>query len=236
MAETSKNATGNSENFLTSELQNKYEVTKAVVSSRLKALQIEPYKQDNRFYITSAQLQLMDDLHAYLQAGGKIDEFVQQQITVDKIVSPQTEVIVVQSETQTTTTPQSQQEHQAIEEIASFELTQQEMIENLQAQKGEQVSRQDIQEVHERAQQRAFVKATAEETLTLIYEATEEFTIPGLKEQLDKHREACRQARGKRTAGHNVNDFLSKSLAFQTQIGTNGSAASANYNSNQSPT
>ena len=179
MAETSKNAMGNSENFLTSELQNKYEETKAGVSSRLKALQIEPYKQENRFYITTAQLQLMDDLHAYLQAGGKIDEFVQQRITTDKIVSPQTEpeteveVIVVRSETQTTTTHQTQQEHQAIEEIAFPELTQQEMIENLQAQKGERISRQDIQEVDERAQQRAFVKATAEETLALIYEATE---------------------------------------------------------------
>lgn len=231
---------GNSENFLTSELQNKYEVTKSVVSSRLKALQIEPYKQDNRLYITTAQLQLMDDLHAYLQAGGKIDEFVQQWITTDKTVSPQTEpeteMIVVRPEAQTTTPLQTQQEHQAIEEIASPELTQQEMIENLQAQKGERVSFQDIQEVHERAQQRAFVKATAEETLTLIYEATEEFTIPGLKEQLDKHREACRQARGKRTAAHNVNDFLSKSLAFQTQVGTNGSAASTSCNSNQSPT
>ena len=40
-------------------------------------------------------------------------------------------------------------------------------IENLQAQKGQRVRAEDIQEVHEHAQKRAFTKAVAEETLLL---------------------------------------------------------------------
>ncbi len=51
-----------------------------------------------------------------------------------------------------------------------------------------------------------------EQQLVAIYEATENFTIPGLKEKLEQHRAACKQARKARNRAHNFNDFMSQAL------------------------
>lgn len=218
---------------LTSELPERYKVVRSVVYKRLEDLHIKPHRQGNRSYISDEQLQLMDDLHAHLKAEGKTEEFVQQRITSGEIVPVETEALVTQAQAHEVTTSPPQSLATTDEILINPESSGQDMIADLQAQKGEKVQLLDIQEVDERAQQRAFAKAAAEETLTLIYEATEEFTIPGIKEQLEQHRAACRQARAKRATS--VNDFLSKSLAFR-MTGANGSTGSPASSSNQSPT
>lgn len=204
--------------FLTSELEERYGIGKTTKNERLSALYIKPVRQGRNFVVNAEQLKLMDEFHAHLEAKGKMNEFVQQCIESGRIVPPQepkAEAIVVREpEAQVVTIKsQPQQEVVAVEEIElSPESSEQEMITNLQAQKGAQMQANDIQKVAERAQKRAFSKAAAEETLTLLYEATEEFTIPGLKEQLEQHRAACDQARKKRDAAYNVNNFLSQAL------------------------
>lgn len=218
---------------LTSELPERYKVVRSVVYKRLEDLHIKPQRRDNRSYLSDEQLQLMDDLHAHLGNNGKTEEFVQQCIEQGRIVPDQTEALVTQAQAHEMTTSPPQSLGTTDEILINPESSGQDMVADLQAQKGEKVQLSDIQEVDERAQQRAFAKAAAEETLTLIYEATEEFTIPGLKEQLEQHRAACRQAKAKR--GTSVNDFLSKTLAFRT-TGANGSTGSPTSSSNQSPT
>lgn len=217
----------------TSELPERYGVVRSAIYKRLDDLHIKPTRQGNKSYINDDQLQLMDDLHAHLEAGGRTEEFVQQRIASGELVPAKTEAIVTQTQAHEMTTSQPQSLAATDEILIDPESSGQDMIADLQAQKAEQVQIEDIQEVHERAQQRAFAKAAAEETLTLIYEATEEFTIPGLKEQLEQHRAACRQARAKRATS--VNDFLSKSLAFR-MTGANGSTGSPASSSNQPPT
>ncbi len=213
----------NSEKFPTSKLQERYGITRSAIYSRLDALHIKPARQGkgNKTYITSDQLQLMDDLNAHMKGGGKIEEFVQQCITDGRIVvleKPAEEstisetAIVRHTETQTTASQHQETDLATTKKTAiNPEARRQNKIENLQAQKGERVRFSDIQEVNERAQKRAFDKAVAEEELVLIYEATEEFA-PELKEQLEQHRAACRQARKKRMEAYDVNDFLSQAI------------------------
>lgn len=205
----------------TIELQNRYGVVRSVIYMRMNALHIKPIRTGHKSCITDVQLQLMDDLDAHLKNGGKTTEFVHQCIADGKIFFHSKSV---------------QKTPDQMSPEIGFEANGQEKITDLQATKGEQMQSHDIQEVRERAQQRAFAKAVAEETLTLIYEATEDFTIPGLKEQLEQHRVACRQVREKWTADHNINDFLSKSLALLMRAtDTNGSTC-PNYSNSQSTT
>lgn len=210
----------NSQKFPTSKLQERYGTARSRIYSRLDALHIKPARQGkgNKTYITSDQLQLMDELHAHLKAGGKIDEFVQQCQASGRIVIPEkpkekpsTETAIVhQAEVQMTA---SQHQAEAHETTSSSETNIQDQIENLEVQKRKRVRLKDIQEVNEHAQRRAFDKAATEEMLTMYYSATEEFTIPGLKEQLEQHRAECKQAKKKGMAAYEVKDFLSE--AFQ---------------------
>ncbi len=207
--------------FLTSKLGKRYQIGKAAISARLNALDINLIKQGKNFVINGEQLQLMDDLNTHLKAGGRMEKFVQQRLESGKIVplqEPKGEAIVLPPDAPVVTaTPQPQQEL-IVEEIEiSAESSQQEWIEERQAEKGEQVLNADIQEVDKRAQERAFNKAVVEETLTVIYEATEQFTIPGLKEELHKHREDCKKARQKRSDANNVNHFFSQALKIARQ-------------------
>lgn len=79
------------DNFLTSKLAKRYNVSRSVVSERLKALNIKPYRQDNSSYITGDQLMLMDELDAHLKGGGETEEFVQQQTANGNIAMPETD-------------------------------------------------------------------------------------------------------------------------------------------------
>lgn len=226
VSESSENA-----KFPTKSLRERYGIAKSVVYNRLDTLGIKPQRQGNRSYINALQLTLMDDLNSHLKAGGRTEEFVQQCLVNGRIIPAQTEAMITQA--QVCEMSASQPQSLAATDEIDPEFSGRDMVAALQAQKGEEVQFTDIQKAHQRAQQRAFARAAAEETLTLIYEATEEFTIPGLKEQLEQHRAACRQAESKRAAAHNVNDFLSKSIAFCRMAATNGSTGSATSSNNQ---
>jgi UDP-N-acetylmuramyl tripeptide synthase len=58
-----------------SELQSRYNIGKQAVYNRLDALKIKPEKEGNRSYITSEQLELLDDLHDHITAGGTMADF-----------------------------------------------------------------------------------------------------------------------------------------------------------------
>lgn len=75
--------------FPTGELAARYQVSRGLVYKRLDALHIKPVKESKNSYVTVGQLQLMDDLHAHLEAGGKTDEFVQQRVATGEIVLAQ---------------------------------------------------------------------------------------------------------------------------------------------------
>ena len=205
----------------TTQLQKRYGITKATVYRMLRALSIKPMRKGNKSYLTADQLQLADDLNAYMKSSGTMEEFVQQCQASGKIVAlekpalvePTTETAIVHHNEVQITALQHQEAAQATtkETALNSRATRQDKIENLQVQKRKQTRLKDIQEVNERAQKRAFDKAMLEEELLLIYEATEEFG-PELKEQLAQHRAACNQARVKAMAAYDVDDFLSEAI------------------------
>jgi len=120
MKEISKN---DLENFLTSELTQRYDLSKAVIYKRLKFLHIKPYRQENRSYINGEQLKLMDDLHAHLKAGGKKDEFIQQWMADSKIL-PQTDELEVEPSALVT---QEQAQELMVEPSRAIDITTQEL-------------------------------------------------------------------------------------------------------------
>ena len=219
MKKISKNLIGNSENCLTSELGSKYGISRAAVYSKLKLLGIKPYKQFGRSYITSEQVQLMDDFDEHLKSGGKTREFVQQKIASAQMIPVEESVetaLIVQEPDQTNAIATGQnQDYSPVtvsEGAISPHSSAQEKIQHLQKQKKRLVDT-DIQKVDQVAQKRALGTLVEEELLTLYYEATEEFTLPGLKEKLEAHRAACREVRRKVFAKrYDVNVFLSMAL------------------------
>ncbi len=58
-----------------SELQGRYGIGKQAVYNRLDALNIKPTKQGNRSYIALEQLQILDQLHSHIAAGGTMADF-----------------------------------------------------------------------------------------------------------------------------------------------------------------
>ena len=229
------------ENFLTSQLPERYGIGKSRVYDRMNTLHIQTFKENGRAYISPSSLKLMDDLNTYLNAKqGEIKDFFQQCLDEGRIVfskTPQledleTEATVTESEA---IAPQSvpivaQQPQFPVEEPSKE--SSQSTIAQLQAQRGQQNRASDIQEVAEQAQIQAFDRIVALEKMTLIYEATEDFTVPGLREQLEEHRAACREARQSRNAAYEVNDFLAEAVA----LAMNGSNSSTASSRSQSPT
>jgi len=248
MKENSENTLENFQNFLTSDLPKKYGVSRPVIYERLKALHIKPYKQGNRSYIDAKQLELMDNLHTHLNANGKTDQFVKEQIANGRITTqaspkpepktepqassqPEGEAIVVR-ELEAEIIATSQEPHEEVRFAPP-----QDALAQLEAQKEIKISRSDLQEANERGQYRAAAKVIAEETMTRIFEATEEFTIPGLKEQVERHRQHCKRSRPSQRIADSLNDFLSQTLQSQMKAaGTSGSVTSTSSNKNQSPT
>lgn len=200
--------------FPTNELHERYGIGRSVVYTRINALSIKPHRQGIKSYITDVQLQMMDDLNAHLKDGGRTDDFVRQCIADGSIVlsEPVTEPTIFQRLQAQMIASLSQKLQPSTTEETALSVNSGRMIAELEAIIGEQVQPNDPQEVHERAQRRAFANIIEEETLTLFYEVTEEFTIPGLKEQLEQYRAACKQARSKSIV-YNFDDFLS-SLGF----------------------
>jgi hypothetical protein len=59
------------------QLMDRYGLVRSAVYTRLNALGIEPEKVGNRSYVNSKQLQLLDELHQFIQAGGQTAEFLE---------------------------------------------------------------------------------------------------------------------------------------------------------------
>lgn len=222
--------------FLTADLTERYKVSVPSVYSRLKALNINPLKEGKTSYITAEQLKLMDELHAHLEAGGKVADFVAAHIESSEIVSEatpaNTEAIVLVEEQTATVTVSTEEQGNALEEV-TFMAPPEEALEHLEAQKEIRITSSDLQEANERGQYRAAAKIIAEETMVRVFEATEGFTIPGLKEQVEQHRQKCRKSRPSQKIANNLNDFLSQTLQA---AGVSGLMASPSFRKNQSPT
>lgn len=61
-----------------SQLPSRYGIARSNLYNRLKDLKIESVKQGRKAFVTSAQLQLLDGLHANLEDGGTTNEFLKQ--------------------------------------------------------------------------------------------------------------------------------------------------------------
>lgn len=59
-------------------LPSRYGIARSALYTRLKDLQIEPNKEGKKAYITTEQLQLLDDLHEHIGQGGTTNEFLKQ--------------------------------------------------------------------------------------------------------------------------------------------------------------
>ena len=77
------------DNFPVSQLQSRFSLGKQAVYNRLDALDIKPFKEGNRSYITADQLQLLDQLHEHINQGGTMAEFPKSAASpVDKLDTP----------------------------------------------------------------------------------------------------------------------------------------------------
>lgn len=58
-------------------LEERYGIVRSALYTRISALKIKPKRVGNRAFVTKEQLQLLDDLHAHIQAGGTTAEFLE---------------------------------------------------------------------------------------------------------------------------------------------------------------
>jgi len=58
-----------------SQLQERYNLVRSAVYTRLDALGIKPEKIGNKAYLNAEQIRLMDDLHGFINSGGTTAEF-----------------------------------------------------------------------------------------------------------------------------------------------------------------
>ena len=61
-----------------SQLPSRYGIARSALYTRLKDLEIEPFKEGRKAYLNGWQLQLLDELHEHLQKGGITSEFLKQ--------------------------------------------------------------------------------------------------------------------------------------------------------------
>ncbi len=57
------------------QLTERYNLVRSAVYTRLEALGIKPERVGNKAYVTAEQLQLLDDLHEFINSGGTTAEF-----------------------------------------------------------------------------------------------------------------------------------------------------------------
>jgi hypothetical protein len=62
--------------FPVADLPDRYNLKRTALYERFKALDIKPYKQSNKSYLDGDQLKQLDELHAHLQRGGGISDFL----------------------------------------------------------------------------------------------------------------------------------------------------------------
>lgn len=92
----------------------------------------------------------------------------------------------------------------------------------------------DLKDVDESSQYRAAAMRVGSDALTLFYYATAQFTVPGLKEQVEQSRNNLRQALRGVAAAYDPEHFLAQTHLAQMAAGRNGSMLSLNGNSSQS--
>ncbi|MBG1265468.1 hypothetical protein [Nostoc sp. WHI] len=61
--------------FPVAALLDRYNLGKQAVYNRIDALDIKTFKQGNKSYITASDVELLDQLHDHISAGGKMDDF-----------------------------------------------------------------------------------------------------------------------------------------------------------------
>ena len=68
---------GEIDRFPVSQLQSRYALARSAVYKRMQDLRIVPEKIGQRAYITAQQVQLMDELHRFINQGGSAAEFIE---------------------------------------------------------------------------------------------------------------------------------------------------------------
>ena len=68
---------GEIDRYPVNQLPDRYGVARSAVYKRMEQLGIAPKKVGQRSYITAAQLQLMDELHVFINQGGSAAEFIE---------------------------------------------------------------------------------------------------------------------------------------------------------------
>ena len=77
--------------FPVSDLPSRYSIKRTALYERLKALKLKPIKQGNKSYLDGDQLKRLDELHAHIQRGGGITDFVTEQKQPNSGQTEQTE-------------------------------------------------------------------------------------------------------------------------------------------------
>lgn len=60
------------------QLQDRYDIGRTAVYSRIQSLQIEPDRKGNKAYISASQLKLLDELHDHLQRGDSMADALEK--------------------------------------------------------------------------------------------------------------------------------------------------------------
>ncbi|PSN13303.1 hypothetical protein C7293_16530 [filamentous cyanobacterium CCT1] len=68
---------GEIDRFPVSQLQSRYDLARSAVYKRMEQLGITPERIGQRAYINAWQLQLMDELHRFINQGGSAAEFIE---------------------------------------------------------------------------------------------------------------------------------------------------------------
>jgi len=66
-------------NFPVKNLPSRYSIGRAAVYNRLEKLNIKPYAINNKSFVTSEELELLDALDTFLKEGKTMNEFLEQQ-------------------------------------------------------------------------------------------------------------------------------------------------------------
>lgn len=197
---------------------------------RMEFLKIKPWKVKGKSLLDSAQVGHMNGLHEYYKQQGKLDGYPVPPKTGPWEEEP--ELTPAPAQTIPTEQPQNSALTTTDSAIAAFsdepeeqslslEFSGQELIENLMVEKAANQENADLEEVDSESQDRAAKRLIAGETLTLIYETTENFSKPGLKDAVDAHRARCSAARKKGKRG--VEGFLKQKVSQILQkTGTSG--------------
>lgn len=68
---------GEIDRFPVGQLQGRYDLARSAVYKRMEQLGITPERIGQRAYINAQQLQLMDELHSFINQGGSAAEFIE---------------------------------------------------------------------------------------------------------------------------------------------------------------